>query len=216
MTQPAHDPVDQLANRVQALAERYLPVQFSDTGEYAPELQDDFRAFRVLAHAEVEHCLETLSKEAAEQAVAQWRRDGTPSRPVVALLLTYAPSQLYELWDERASPKIGRPALVSSSDADAEAVIARALRDHLKVIRDNHGLQSQYVTRLFQPIGLRRRDFDESWLADMDSFGELRGRSAHTSAIAASAINPKDELDRVHRVIAGVREVQRAVRRVVR
>ncbi|PKN79804.1 MAG: hypothetical protein CVU47_09995 [Chloroflexi bacterium HGW-Chloroflexi-9] len=217
MTEAAHDTVDQLARRVDALGRRYLPLQFSETGEYAPELQDDFRAFRVLAHAEVEHCLETLSKQAAEQAVVQWRRDQVPTRVVVTLLLAYVPLQLYDLWDAQASPRIGRPLVVSSSGATptADAVVAAGLREHLKVINDNHGLQSQYVTRLFQPVGLRRRDFDESWLADLDSFGALRGSSAHTSAIVAKSINPKDEMDRVQRVIAGVRELQRAVRRVV-
>ncbi|GMU40903.1 MAG: hypothetical protein AMXMBFR23_17690 [Chloroflexota bacterium] len=214
MTDANNDPVDQLVRRVDELAARYLPGSFSETGEYGPEQQDDFRAFRVLAHAETEHCIETLSKEAAERAVSRWRQDRVPARVVVALLLTYAPQRLYELWDAQVSPRIGRPLVLSSPDTDAEAAVAGALRDHLKVIGDNHGLQPQYITRLFQPVGLRRRDFDESWLADLDSFGALRGNSAHTSAIVARDINPKDELDRVRRVIAGIRELQRTLRRI--
>lgn len=77
---------------------------------------------------------------------------------------------------------------------------------HNFVRNENHGIKEKNLLALLLPIGVAHKVIDPRFLADMDSFGALRGAAAHTSTKTAvrQGLNPADELARVDRLKAGI------------
>lgn len=203
-------------DRLRTLRKRFLPLRWSRTGSYAPDLQDQFRAYRVLAHAETEHCLEQLVLRVANQSVSAWKADRRPRRSVVALLATYSPSDLANYWDFRTSSRIGRPLLVATNHQDVVQAVDRALSKFKQTVSNNHGIKESNLLKLAHPVGVKRHDLDDLWLAELDAFGAARGAVAHTTGAAVQLLDPKTELVAVERIRKGARAFERVLDRLTK
>ena len=70
-----------LRSRIRELRNHFLPKLFDPTGSYSARQLDRARAFRLLAHAEIEWYLELVSSETANKAYEAWKVRGVITEP---------------------------------------------------------------------------------------------------------------------------------------
>lgn len=185
----------QLLKRISELDANLLPA-VSPTGTYTQAEYDRTRAYRVLAHAEIEACLEDLVHDVADQAFRRWAKDGRSRRPLLGLLAYH-----------EGALQI-RPILrtVGAPPEQIKDKAQRAKDDFCNRVRTtNNGIREQNVLAMLLPVGVALSDIDNAWLATIDSFGLDRGRTAHQSAAKATLLpDPATERATVGQIVAGI------------
>lgn len=183
----------ELQGRITELRERALPVRFDSTGTYTPRVFDRARGFRLLAHAEIEACLEDMGVETVNAAYSAWSKDGRPRTTLVALMSFSTANQ-------------GIP----------ETLLRRpgvTLRGRLELVRNeyvkwvktqNNGIRERNVLRILLPAGIREHEIDPAWLATIDSFGSDRGSTAHKAGRPQTPPDPAQELQTVREIVKGI------------
>ncbi len=64
------------------------------------------------------------------------------------------------------------------------------------------------LLRLLLPVGVRESDLDPTWVADMETFGIMRGIVAHVSAKAVkSPPDPVNARNQVQKAVAGLSDI---------
>ncbi len=170
-----------LTKRLATLRSRFLPHHFSATGVYTDYALDKARAFRVLAHAEIEHYFEEEVTEIADKAFSLWKNQQKSSGPLVHLVCNMT------------GESNGLPKKIGTATT-ATSITGKAVAQYKFTIRSNHGIKSENILQLLLPIGISEAELDQVWLNTMDGFGVKRGQSAHTSHISHT-IDPKDDYD---------------------
>jgi hypothetical protein len=179
---------------------RLLP-KTAPTGFYTDQEYDYVRAFRVLAHAEIESCLEDLVLDTVATAHTAWKADKKPRSCVAALLA----------FDEGGAAKIpeslGAAGAVSGVEAKAERA-KNAYFNHVKY--ENHGIREKNVLSLLLPVGFSIKDIDAVWLGTIDAFGISRGETAHASSFKPVVQpDPAQERATVWAILSGLEAVDR-------
>lgn len=176
-----------------------LPAKFNNTGSYSARKIDRARGFRVLAHAEIESCLEDLVSETVDAAYAAWWLDQQPRTTLVSLMA----------FCEREFP--ARQALAANTGPDMRDRITTAKNDFLRWVKvENHGIRERNVLKLLLPVGIREAEIETAWLATIDGFGGNRGTTAHQSARKPQTVpDPKSELETVRAIIEGMIPIDR-------
>ena len=89
-----------------------------------------------------------------------------------------------------------------------------------EIIKDNHGIRERNLRRLLKLVGINVNDpnqVDPTWLADMDSFGKLRGGLAHRSGVSLGSImDPFDAKRKVDNLLRGLRDLDRRLQKLKR
>jgi len=75
-----------------------------------------------------------------------------------------------------------------------------------QVRHENHGVKEKNLLAMLLPIGIAYDKIDPAFLADMESFGALRGQAAHASGRTAArqAVDPEREQKRVLALLPGI------------
>lgn len=183
-----------------AVLQRRLPRQRA-LGDYAPIDFDRVRAFRLLAHAEMESCIEDLARNALIESMKRYRVDGKPRKPLVAVVAYFARGSL--------------PKSHGEAHEDFESLVNRAVQSYVAALKSSNGVREKDLLGVLLPVGLTDRDLDPVWLAEMDSFGQGRGDVAHQSFATQRQPDPARERDVVIRLTAGIRDVDRKLLHLV-
>lgn len=191
----------QLSSRLTELRHKFLPRTFDPTGTYPARQDDKTRAYRLLAHAEIEDCLEDMVVDVANNSYNDWLAHGRINRTIVALVAyregrfkhTHTPGSIDEL-------------RLIIEDAKAYFV------GH--VIESNHGIRKRNITSLLLPTGLAETEIDQTWVNATDGFGARRGETAHRSSRAFMAPDPKTELLTVRQIRDGIRALDVKLQRL--
>ncbi len=179
------------------------------TGLYRDREYDRTRGFRVLAHAEVEAFLEEICEEFAKRAVAAWNADGRPRRSIDAIVATgegVARGTRRLVWADGTSQLTPRRTPITTSTVASGLAAYQRL-----VIQKNHGLKDSNILNLTARIGILATELDSVWLANMKSFGDARGETAHTSRRTQSQPDPRNESKTLIAVVEGFRPLDRAL-----
>src|SRR5690606_17254080 len=81
-----------------------------------------------------------------------------------------------------------------------------------EVYKNNHGVKEANVLGLLLPLGIDGGDLDTTLLADLTSFGGLRGAVAHKSSVGVTAYaDPKSEYDQANQLVAALASVDAQV-----
>lgn len=182
-----------LEKRVDELRARFLPTAFSQNGTYSAAQLDNARAFRVLAHAELEHFLEVRSLAIANKAFDLLKQKSKPSRSMMHLLSNIVGTH------NGLPSELGTKTSVLS-------IAGKVLAQYRHAIMTNNGIRTQNLLRLLLPIGLSESDLDVAWLSTTDGFGTKRGTAAHSSFITY-AIDPQDDFSTVQQIMNGLRDL---------
>lgn len=188
--------------RIKILRARFLPPTFSKLGTYSSVELDNARAFRLLAHAEIEEYLEQRALDVAKLATTNWVTAGKHSK--VALHL--AANQI--------GSSSGLPEKLGSG-VSAVSIVQNCFAQYAHSVRHNHGIRTANILTLLLPVGFAEAEIDLVWLATIDGFGAARGKTAHTSAVT-HAINPKDDFQTVQAVVVGLKDIDMALNRLKR
>ncbi|WP_144070111.1 HEPN domain-containing protein [Nonomuraea indica] len=187
-----------LCKRLANLERIFLPA-IDLLGNYTADQYDHVRAYIVLCHAEIESYIEYMCLDLLEKAEERWKSKGKSSLCMAALML----------YNER---KVVAPKSLSKQvSADLfDAVVKKAFKLHREYLqRDNHGIKEANLMKMLLPLGFQEAEFDNVWLADMNSFGVMRGLVAHQSAqVVQNPPDPALAKQRVESVLAGVAKIE--------
>lgn len=160
-----------LRNRVSSLASHFLPEESDPLGNYSDNQQIDASACVLLTHAEVETYLEGLSRKLGAVALAQIEE---------ACYSELSSAFLFAAGSDKKVLK-GNP---SSLENASKAFLG--IRN--EQINANNGIKENNLNSLFSPFSLTDVRFSDDLIPALNSFGALRGRCAHTSAIGTKKI----------------------------
>jgi hypothetical protein len=190
-----------LLTRLTELRHHLLPAQFDPTASHSPRQIDRILAYRLLAHAEIEHCLEQLVQTTVTAAWSGYKIDRKP-RTCLTALIAYYEGQLGGPPGTLASKKS------SKIIVDLDDRIDKARHHHIEsVIRQNNGMTEKNVLRLLMPVGIRASELDPSWLTDAGAFSADRGTAAHQTGRVQQIPDPGSEFNRVRRIAEGLRAI---------
>jgi hypothetical protein len=195
----------ELEARLQQLRDHFLPGVFDPTGTYSDRDHDLARAYRLLAHAEMEAFMEDIAREAAISKISAWKNERKASDLLVCFLACYHSGWNVDFQEEAI--------LFSSQPAkdSAEETVDAALRQYIYQLQQNHGIREENLKNLIFPIGVRKTDLDSTWITTLDDFGKRRGEAAHQSVGAQKAIDPKTEMQDVALLLNGLKKLDELV-----
>jgi hypothetical protein len=138
-------------------------------------------AYLVAAHAAVEHFFEDLCRRAIYKSLWRYRNTQTVSSILDSLVETRYKVAIGAL---PRSEFVAPPTQVDE--------LRGAVGWMVKRIDGNQGVKKSNLLALLLPVGFAEGDFDPVWLASMDSFGLLRGDTAHgrpSSSFGRQSVN---------------------------
>lgn len=197
----------QLEEQLRILAHGLLPAQFDPTGTYEDQDGVSTRAlaYRVLAHAEIESYFEDRALEPVSRAQTVWESTRHVSHVALCLVgfsgkeMAPPPATLEAPSDNKRK---AWPALVDIG----QRLLPIISTFHYQVRNENHGIKEKNLLAMLLPIGIAHAKIDPTFLADMESFGALRGQAAHASGrtTARQAVDPEAEQKRVLALLPGI------------
>lgn len=199
---PESDKFITLRTQLNRLKDEFLP-EISPTGSYSESQLSRTAAYRVLAHAEIESYLEERAWEVVQNAKTLWDTSGKNTRTLICLL------GFSDLTMDKPPDTLKKPSNVKQDNHDKRLQITEkinsAINSFKKVIDNNHGLKEKNILALLLPIGINSNDLDpnNTWLANMNTFGQKRGLVAHKSAtsyMTTQTPDPANELNTVTQI----------------
>lgn len=214
-SQPQHSSRYQLLEQeLNRLRDHLLPP-FEPTGLYSEEEYTRTLAYRVMAHAEFEAYFEDRVREIYRSAMDALEERGIISKVITCMIAftsvefdeiptTKRPTQQNQLakWDRKTK---------------LSGKIAKCANHMHHVLENNHGIKEENLLKLLLPIGIEVDDIDDTWLADMNSFGEERGSIAHTSGSiyrTRTLPDPKNENDKIMALLRGIADIDELIDRL--
>lgn len=201
-----------LERQLRLLRKYFLPARLDPTATYNPRQIALARAYRVLAHAEIEAYLEERVRSIAQDAVSKWKKTGQANRIILGLVAFSGKNM--ETPPTTLSPPHENQKKAWLEKIELNQKINSAVDAFSYALIKNHGIKEANILRLLIPIGISPDTLDSTWLADMNSFGEMRGEAAHLSPASPSVTNiphPVEELATVKRLLAGLAEVDEEI-----
>ena len=196
---------NELKRGLDELRRHLLPQDFDPTGKYEPDVITKTLAYRVLAHAEIEAYVEEKTWEAACSAINAFKERGTSSR-ILLTLLAYSGMQM-ELPPATIDPIQEKQRKDWANKTKLMKKLEKAVNSFRRSIDLNHGIKEENILKLLLPVGIKDVEIDELWLANINSFAEMRGLAAHSSSSSSRAkqqVDPRTELERVESIIEGL------------
>jgi hypothetical protein len=198
-----------LEQELNSLRANFLPEHFDPVGDYDSKEIALANAYRVLAHAEIESYFEYRALEISRNAVRLWK-DEAKITISVAYLFAFSGLTMDSPPDSvTPDQESGRRRLEKRLDFNKK--LTSVSNQFEKSVNENHGIKEKNILSLLLPIGINSNDIDRSWLQEMNSFGEKRGETAHTSAsgynfsiyTVRQPPDPQDELMLINRLVHG-------------
>lgn len=208
----------QLESQLGALRTHLLPAKFEETGIYEDEERVATAAlgYRVLAHAEVEAYIEDRVLEAVSRARAAWENGQYVSRVTLCLIAFCGKDMALPPPSLEAPNENKRKAWPALVDIGARLTPVISAFTH-RVRNENHGVKEKNLMSLLLPIGVDHSKLDPAFLAEIETFGLLRGFAAHSSSRTSvrHAVDPAEELKRVDSLLLGIRTIDTLIEQLV-
>ncbi len=177
-----------LKKRLRVLDKQFLNFKPGDSP--LPQNQDNLRAFKLLAHAEIESYIEGIVLNIWKECHSEWINNKRVL-PSLAFLIMYSSSQF----------KANEHQLI------VDKRIEQILTTYKTLVSSNNGIMRKNILQLFIPLGIKYTDVDSTWLSTIDSYGSSRGDVAHTSFAVQRQLDKNDELNNLVLVIKGIKEM---------
>lgn len=196
-----------LRSQITSLRRNLLPHRFDPTGTYRPAVYEKSRAFHVLVHAEFEAFVEDRVKEVVLDHLARWNGRRESSR-VIAGLLAFNDTSFREI-ESLAHQKGGAPEFLGER-------VGRAAQAHIQyTVGHNHGVAEKYLLKMLLPIGFDENELDDTWIADLNSWANVRGGIAHGSRHRVQqTLDPQREYNDAKKLLKGFEKLDRSISRL--
>lgn len=179
--------------RINALAERFLPMEEQPLGVYSEEQLDDAKAFILLAHAELEGYLENLATEVCNALIERVKSNH---------------------YDESTSVFLIRTANNSKQHKFVPLEVAlEGQGKHESVVKGNNGIKERDYNKLFESLGVDVEDLNPDVMSESDAFGAKRGGIAHLGVQAGIQhdVNPFEERELMAKLLAHMSDFDSAL-----
>jgi hypothetical protein len=174
-----------LKKRISTLKKHFLAFQPSDS--HLPINQDKLRAFKLLAHAEIESYIENTVLNVWTECEAEWRSNRKVIAPL-AFLILFSTSKFE----------------ANEHQLERNERISKILTSFKNLIGNNNGIKRKNILSLVIPLGVDYSRIDETWLATIDSYGGSRGLVAHNTFSVQHQLDRNDELSDLSLVLKGI------------
>lgn len=113
-------------------------------------------------------------------------------------------------YHERKAPPKEMPGTGMPSNELPEA-IERAKNWYCSYVAgQNNGIRERNVLSILLPIGVHTSELNNTWLATIDSFGQVRGETAHGSALKPhTPPDPANERAVVSQIVTGIAAIDK-------
>jgi hypothetical protein len=205
-----------LLSELRRLKKHFLPKQRGPDASYSQRISDHARAYRVLAHAEIEAYVEDVLREVVEKKYALWQVSKKPSY-IITCLVTAAKFGWRDIESDVTETEKFRPPRIEKDDESISNVIARAFEQYSKIVEDNNGIRIKNIKQMIMPLGIALSDLDQTWLNYMESFGGKRGFVAHKSRLGMTVMmDPWSEYDEVQNLLQGLEVLDQLAMKALR
>lgn len=182
----AVDPFEHLEKRCAHLVKRYLePAMAAEAlalseGRPLPDPDfDDFAAFRLLTHAELEGYFESKARAALDQLEAEFKADRVVTADFASLIFLL-------LWKERKQPTWPASAADDPDSREKDVchiknLAQEALGFGRQFIEANNGVKERSIQTLSALMGYFTDDLDAVLVSELNQYGRKRGDVAHSS-----------------------------------
>lgn len=205
---------EELEKRLSELCKHMLPAKFSPTGTYSERLQDRARGYRLLVHAEIEAYIEDMAITVITDRIRKWKHSRTPSNLLLAFLACFHSGWIE--YDERHNLRIIELAKSRKKIKNTvNEIIDMAQTQFVNQLKDNHGVRENNLKILIPPTGIELNDLDQTWIADIDDFGKVRGEIAHKAKSTTGSINPQDEYNKVTNLLRGIKDLDEKLNNII-
>jgi hypothetical protein len=189
-----------LVNRNKQLCRHFLgrAVFFCQN---TPLSQDKLRAYRLLAHAEIEYYLESIVRHKVQKSLNDWKEKSKTSIVLLSLLA----------YDNHEFPPVPNTIQNVTTKNDLNFRIYRIINDFFGLIDMNHGIKEKNIANLLVRIGIDVTQIDQTLISNMNSYGVIRGDLAHSTYKIQKLINPNDERLTVERIIIDLQVLDKIV-----
>lgn len=176
-----------LKNRINEIISNFSFKQ-DPTSMPTPQQQDMIRAMIVLCHAEFEDYIENIALLLLEKGEKQWQQLNIANKNISALFLEHE--------------KICNKDSIKTKSC-------KVINDYKKEIIANHGIKQSNLKKLYNPLGYRIEDFDQTFVNDLESFGSQRGEVAHSSSLSMrQMLDFNTEKQKIERILSAIKEFQ--------
>jgi hypothetical protein len=175
--------------RLKQLERTFIPA-IKVSGNYNKNELDQIRAFRLLAHAEIEAFLEDRAKSIMSKYFINWKNKNRASIVIMNLL---------------CFSKVDK---ANSGNRTTPTVIHEAYLDFEKIIENNKGVKEHNLNAMYLPIGYK---VDQTLLNTLNSFGKDRGNVAHTSAKTQQPIDPVSEVSTINLIMNELKKMDKTL-----
>jgi hypothetical protein len=187
---------------------------------FVPSLQSDvdrIHAFRLLAHSEIQHFLDSLAERILDKTADRSSLDGVLTHAGHHLLVYYA---LEPLGSARNAAGGSYPDFVPADAITTHAAtdqLRRAIGRHRKAVESNNGVKPGNVRRILTPLGYRETSYAVGLLDQLDALGRERGNVAHGSGVVFTTSWPSgsDEWTRLGIIMGGLDLLERYAPRLL-
>jgi hypothetical protein len=161
---------------------------------YTAQELDLTRAYVLLAHAEIESYCEDLVKAKSDRAFMQFDRTGKVT-PILRRIVAYHVATKRKSWSEVSAP--------------SAPIVRSAFDSYRAILTANHGVRRENLEKLLYPLGVPEPSLDQTWLAQMDSFGSNRGGFAHQTIGAVNPPDPSTERTNINQLVVDLLKLDR-------
>lgn len=197
----------QLEEQLKILRGCLLPADFDPTGAYEDQEGVSTRAlaYRVLAHAEIEAFFEDRALEPVTRAQVVWESTRHVSH-VALCLVGFSGKEMAPPPATLEAPNENKRKAWPAQVDIGQRLLPIIATFHHHVRNENHGIKEKNLLALLLPIGVAFSKIDPAFLADMESFGAMRGLAAHSSGktTARQSVDPGAEQKRVLALMPGI------------
>jgi hypothetical protein len=209
----------QLTAQLSTLRGHLLPNPFEETGLYEDheKVAASALGYRVLSHAEIEAYFEDRALEIVNRARLAWENSSHISR--VSLCLMAFSGLTMALPPDSLQPPSENKRRIWPDLLDLGRRLRPVFTEYNTYVRtENHGIKEKNLLSILLPIGIEHSSLDPAFLVEIDSFGSMRGHTAHTSSRAAvrRAVDPKEEFNRVESLLGGIEAIDRLLDELAR
>lgn len=173
------DPFTHLKERCERLIVRFLDPAIAAeaaalaAGDPMPQHDfDDFAAFRLLTHAELEGYYEAKAKASLDVLDAKFRSGSALTADFSALIFLY-------LWKERQ--QLNWPSTPDRDPGYIKALAQEAIGFGRQFVAANNGVKEASMRTLSALMGYFPDELDEVLISELNQYGSKRGDVAHSS-----------------------------------
>lgn len=186
----------QLVERVGELRDRFLPAQ-SPTGDYDADEVDHLGAYLLLVHAELEYFVEDVCSDRAVSLYVDLDA-GRGSGPELTSFVRRCLVNRVAIANEPTQEELAR--LISLKE-----LAHHAFSLYGKIVSQNHGIRDSNFRQLLTPLDLTIGNMGDDVREDLDALATARGFYAHHTVGAKVPPDPREESERVDRIVNWLR-----------